>query len=378
MDSGMSVKPGEMTGTGEVNATQTTAGGPADGGGSAPLVSVVIPAYNAAGYIAGTLDSVRAQTYPRYEIYLVNDGSPDTPALEQALEAYLSDIHYIRQENRGPSGARNTAIRQARGKYIAFLDSDDLWLPHHLARQVEILENNRQVGLVYANAVHIEGNTPVGIAFESTPQEQPVTLEALLRERSTVNTSSTVALRQALLDAGLFDEGMKRCEDYDLWLRMVRRGVGVTFTREVQMCHRLRNGLAQNTELMKRARIQVYQKTLSAGPWTKELAGIMQEKIEAIEGELRLEFSKRSLLAGDFKDARNAAREANSVAPNWKLRAALFGLRFFPHLLQKFYRSHVQRTERRKRAQGARSVKNLGFTRGAIGLDPRARRRPSA
>ena len=361
-----------------MNATQTTAGGPANGGGSDPLVSVVIPAYNAAGYIAGTLDSVRAQIYTCYEIYVVNDGSPDTPALEQALEPYRSDIHYIRQENRGPSGARNSAIRQARGKYIAFLDSDDLWLPQHLARQVEILENNRQLGLVYANALHIEGNTAVGIAFESTPQEQPVTLEALLRERSTVNTSSTVALRQALLDAGLFDEGMNRCEDYDLWLRMVRRGVGITFTREVQMCHRLRNGLAKDAELMKRARIQVYQKTLSAGPLTRELAGIIREKIEAIEGELRLESSKRWLLAGDFKDALQAARAANAVAPNWKLRAALFGLRFFPHLLQKFYRWYVQRIERRKRAQGARSVKNLGFTMGATSPDTMARRRPSA
>ena len=116
-----------------------------------PLVSIVIPAYNAAEYIAGTLESVFAQVFTNYEIIVVNDGSPDSPALRQVLEPYRSRVRYIEQENKGPSGARNTGIRAARGKYIALLDSDDLWLPHHLANQVALIEGSQDLDLVYSN-----------------------------------------------------------------------------------------------------------------------------------------------------------------------------------------------------------------------------------
>src|ERR671939_2007579 len=97
-----------------------------------PAVSVIIPAYNAAAHIGAALDSVFAQTFTDYEVIVVNDGSPDTPELERALDAYAGRLLYVRQENRGPSGARNAGIRRARGEYVALLDSDDLWLPAYL------------------------------------------------------------------------------------------------------------------------------------------------------------------------------------------------------------------------------------------------------
>jgi glycosyltransferase involved in cell wall biosynthesis len=100
------------------------------------LVSVVIPAYNAAPYIAATLGSVFAQTFKSREVIVVNGGSPDTPALELALEPFPAKIRYIQQENRGASAARNAAIRAGREKYLAFLDSDDLCLPKLPAQQV--------------------------------------------------------------------------------------------------------------------------------------------------------------------------------------------------------------------------------------------------
>ena len=337
------------------------------------MVSVVIPAYNAAEFIQATLNSVRAQTFTNYEIIVVNDGSPDTPALELALQPYLSEIRYIRQPNGGPSSARNAAIRQARGKYIAFLDSDDLWLPLHLVRQVDLLEKDPSLGLVYSNAVHIEGYTPVGVAFANTPQSLPVTFEALLHERSTVNTSSAVASRQAILDAGLFDERMDRCEDYDLWLRMARNGVGITFTREVQMCHRLGNGLAGNSELMKRGRIRVYEKALSMGALTEQQSRMIREKIEAIEADVQTELSKQALLAGDFERARDAASQANAAAPSWKLRGMLLGIRFFPRLLQHIYRSHLRRAQLRKQQQRSQALKDIGFATNGFNLEQLAR-----
>jgi glycosyltransferase involved in cell wall biosynthesis len=349
-----------------VSATKTQIPGLASGTADDPIVTVVIPAYNAANYIAHTLDSVLAQTFRRYQIIVVNDGSPDTPALKSALEPYLLKIRYIEQENRGPSAARNAAIRQAGGKYIAFLDADDLWLPQHLTRQIERLENQPTLGLVYANALHIEGTTPVGIAFATTPQTPPVTFEALLAERCTVNTSSAVVSRKAILDAGFFDEQMNRCEDFDLWLRLARNGVLMTFNSEVQTCHRLGNGLSGNSEFMKQARIRVYEKTRSSGTLTEPQARIIAAKITAIEAELRLERGRKLLLTGEFQDAWHALREANSVTPRWTLRAAIFGLRYFPGLLRRLYRRHLRHIDQQKRAARARSLRQAGFADPAI------------
>src|ERR1044071_9453875 len=101
-----------------------------------PLVSVIVPAYDVAEFIAEALDSVLAQTFDDYEIIVINDGSPDTKDLERALAPYLSRIVYIKQENRGVSAARNTGIKAARGSLIAFLDADDTWLPNYLEVQV--------------------------------------------------------------------------------------------------------------------------------------------------------------------------------------------------------------------------------------------------
>ena len=107
-------------------------------GDAPPLVSVIIPAYMAAAYIHETLESVFRQTYRNFEVILINDGSPDTEDFERAIAPYRDRIIYIRQENGGPSAARNTGIRRARGEYLAFLDSDDVWYPTCLAALVEL------------------------------------------------------------------------------------------------------------------------------------------------------------------------------------------------------------------------------------------------
>src|ERR1039458_8017361 len=107
-----------------------------------PQVSVIIPAFNAAGHIVAALESVFAQSFTDYEVILVNDGSPDTEQLEQAIQPYVSRIAYLAQENRGPSAARNLGIRHARGEWLAFLDSDDAWLPHYLAEQLRFLRED--------------------------------------------------------------------------------------------------------------------------------------------------------------------------------------------------------------------------------------------
>jgi hypothetical protein len=331
-----------------------------------PLISVAIPAYNAAACIGPTLDTVFAQTFTNFEVIVVNDGSPDTPALESALAPYRSRIRYIRQENRGPSGARNVAIKEARGTYVAFLDSDDVWLPRHLERQVAMLEADSSLGLVYSNAVHIEDGRAVGIAFDNTPQSLPVDFDALLEERATVNTSSAVALRRAIVEAGLFDEQMRRCEDFDLWLRMAYSGVRVTFTREIQIGHRLANGLAASGDLMKQALIQVYEKTAATKALSPKQQTIVREKIRTISTARQFERAKQHLLDGSFEKSLECLELARASAPSWKLRTAELGIRSFPKLVQAAYRSHLRRVERRKRARRARSLARAGIRGGRI------------
>ncbi len=120
-----------------------------------PKVSVVIPAYNAMTYLPETITSVLQQTYTDFEVVVVNDGSTDK--IEEWI-VQISDprIKLVSQANLGLAGARNTGIRESQGKYLAFLDADDLWEPTKLEKQVKILEKNPEVGLVYTWVTYID------------------------------------------------------------------------------------------------------------------------------------------------------------------------------------------------------------------------------
>jgi glycosyltransferase involved in cell wall biosynthesis len=327
-----------------------------------PQVSVVIPAYNAAANIASALDSVFAQTLADFEVVVVNDGSPDTDALEQELKPYRARIGYFKQANRGPSAARNLGIREAKGTYVAFLDADDFWLPQHLSRQVERLSRNKKLGLIYSNALHLRGDTLIGTAFERVPQSGAVDLESLLSERCTINTSSVVVLRSALVEAGLFDENMLHCEDFDLWLRLAAIGTGMEYAREVQVGHRVSNGLAASRELMKRGRALAYEN------FTKFAAGsaaqnsqhsLIAAKLKALDFEIHVELAKQHLLAGSYGEALSEVRLARTVVQERKLRWAELGLLYFPSALRWAYRTYAQRQERCSQRREAKSLKEL-------------------
>src|SRR5688500_16843212 len=93
-----------------------------------PLVSVIIPTYNAAEFIGETLDSVFAQTFKNFEVIVINDGSSDNVQLEQVLQRYPVNLHYIKQDNQGAAAARNAGLHAATGEFVAFLDADDTWV----------------------------------------------------------------------------------------------------------------------------------------------------------------------------------------------------------------------------------------------------------
>lgn len=187
------------------------------------MVSVIIPTFNRAELLGKAVGSVLAQTYTDFELFVVDDGSTDRTA--DVVGAFNdARIVFLRQENRGRSAARNRAIALSRGRYVAFLDSDDEYLDHKLSCQVAYMDTHPEVGMVYTSAhcideggnllerhaytASVEGNIYKDVAFF-----QPVTI-----------TLPTVMVRREILQlVGLFDEAMERFEDTDLWRRIAKR-----------------------------------------------------------------------------------------------------------------------------------------------------------
>lgn len=186
-----------------------------------PLVSVVIPTFNRCGLVQQAIDSVFAQTYPAYEVVVVDDGSTD--GTEQALaDRFGEQIRYIWQDNQGESVARNAGISMATGEYIALLDSDDIWLPDKLSQQVLLIESSSRVCMVGCQAwlIDFQGqrldDTPLGSGLEPAD----LSLESLLLSNRFGGGSIGLIRRGALEQVGGFDADIRFGEDWDLWLRL--------------------------------------------------------------------------------------------------------------------------------------------------------------
>ena len=187
-----------------------------------PTVSVIIPTYNRAHLISRAIKSVLNQTYQDFEVIVVDDGSTDNT--EKIVKSFNdSRIRYIRHEmNRGGAAARNTGIKAARGEYIAFLDSDDEWLPEKLRRQVEYLESSdEKVGVVYCSQYLQDDSTntvgePGGDLYTGNVYKY------LLRGWCPPTTSLFLVKYRLLTEVGFFDPSLPSFQDYDLWLRLAQ------------------------------------------------------------------------------------------------------------------------------------------------------------
>jgi glycosyltransferase involved in cell wall biosynthesis len=182
----------------------------------APSISVVIPYYNGARFVAEALDSVRAQTLAPLEVIVVDDGSrPDDAA---ALDRVATDcvvIHLPR--NRGVSVARNTGIARARGDWIAFLDCDDLWEPRKLEVQAALVSATPGCRAVHCG---LQASRPDG-SMQAFPKEE-VPFEGFLEFPLPVFPSATMMERNSLIECGLFDPTLAVCQDLDLCMRFAR------------------------------------------------------------------------------------------------------------------------------------------------------------
>jgi glycosyltransferase involved in cell wall biosynthesis len=181
-----------------------------------PLVSVIIPTYNRGWIVKEAIDSVLEQDFSDYELIVVDDGSDDnTPAI---LKAYGKKITVLRQPNKGVSAARNYGIAAASGRLIAFLDSDDLWLPHKLSTQVKFFKDHPDAVINQTQEHWIRDGVRVN------PKKKHHKFSGMIFEKSLalclVSPSAVMIQKSLFGTVGVFDEDLPACEDYDLWLRI--------------------------------------------------------------------------------------------------------------------------------------------------------------
>lgn len=300
----------------------------------APLVSVIIPAFNTANYIGAALQSVFSQTFADYEVILVNDGSSDTEQLEKAIQPYLNRITYLSQENRGPSAARNAGIRQARGEWLAFLDSDDIWLPQYLKEQFRFLRTDESLDMVYCDAILYGATQANGKTFmQECPSNGPVTFESLLLEQTQVITSGTVVRRQKATAAGLFDENLHCAEDHDLWLRIVHCGGKVSYQRVSLLRRHIRSGSQGSAPgSLLAGEIQVLTKLDQTLDLSFRTRSLLAGRLRKIQGKHAFIEGEQFLLAQDFEKASQLLDRAQALAPTAKVRGLRMGLRIAPRL----------------------------------------------
>lgn len=187
------------------------------------LFSVIMPAHNAMKTIRSSIESVLSQTYPRWELIVVDDGSTD--GTSEAIKNFLGDnrVNYLHQSNKGASSARNTGIKASCGNYVAFLDSDDHWAPTKLAITLQHIISCPRAGLFYSDVLVIDETGRVLWANDRIRYNSNVYYQLI--EADFITTSSVVVQRKCLDQVGYFSieyQSGASCEDWDLWLRIAK------------------------------------------------------------------------------------------------------------------------------------------------------------
>lgn len=215
-----------------------------------PKVSTIIPTYNRSTYVVSAIDSASNQTYIDHEIIVVDDGSLDNT--KEILRPYIESgkIRYFYQENKGPAAARNKGIREARGEYISFLDSDDKALPNKLEEQVKILDENKNIGLVYGKILIEDINKGTlrnfGLVFPGTIPCHEMFLNLL--KYHLFFSICTVTMRREIAARYKFDPRMKIGEDFLFFLQVSRDYMFYGVNKPFAIISRGHNSLMSNED----------------------------------------------------------------------------------------------------------------------------------
>lgn len=219
-----------------------------------PKVSILTPAYNSAKYLPETIESVLAQTFQDFEMIIVDDGSTDNT--KEVVEAYVKNypgkIRYIYQQNAGPAAARNTAIKNSTGEYLALLDSDDLWFPNRLEEGVKILDTHPEVGLVHSRTKRVIGDIEMGGSVRQTKYLSGMIYTNLILRKAHISCLTALFRRKCIEDVGIFDEA-RECigvEDRELWLRISKKYPVYFIDKDLGIYRIIASGISRNQKRM--------------------------------------------------------------------------------------------------------------------------------
>lgn len=258
-----------------------------------PTVSILTPAYNAEAFLTDSIESVRQQTFTDFELLVVDDGSTDgTAAIAAQYAARDPRVRVSRQQNLGLPAARNAALARARGRYVALLDSDDMWMPTYLADQIGILERRPDLAILSANAFNFGGAWDGQPLLPAGPAAhlREVTLLDLVRVEDSVSIL-TVFRREVADTLGGWDTSFARSEDYDFWLRALASGFRLAINPQpLAFYRRHANSLSSNELAMLRS-VQTVLKKL------RERCADQREVTNAIDTQLA-QLSHRELVVG--------------------------------------------------------------------------------
>ena len=316
-----------------------------------PLISVIIPTYNRARYVTRAIDSALAQTYKNYEIIVVNDGSTDNT--REVLEPYFTKINYVYQDNQGVSSARNTGIQHATGEWIAFLDSDDEWLPEKLSVQMhEIVQSDNNVCLHTTNHLVIHDQNNKTNNFDITGFSKATEIVNIVErplkyqiKYGLARTPCAVIKHEALFDAGLFDPELSLYEDQDLMCRLALQGAwGVSKLELVRVYRREEDILSLSKQRINKplksieSLVYLYEKLSKNSQLTPEEKQLVIKTLYSYIGTLGMELIKMKEKSKAYFILRQA------LSQNISLKLLLkYSLTFFPNNFASWVASSWQR-----------------------------------
>ena len=296
---------------------------------SEPLVSIIIPAYNSVHFLQEAIESCLAQTYPSFEIIVVDDGSTDeTAALMQ--DHYVDHVQYIYQTNMGPSAARNKGVAAAKGEYIKFLDADDQLLPEHIQQCVTVLQQQPNCGVVYTRFQHVAEDGVTLLEMEDPPLlSGDVFCDLLLSNSKAVLTSALMVRASVLARTEGFreDPGFYNSEDWDLFLQLASLTSFASIDQILLRYRHHKEGLTQNPYNAAYGR-------LLAVKYARNYAGreqcLSDAEYDVFEADRHHQLAWVSWALNRRAEARRRFRKAQQLDSNHRLiRHVYIGMSFF-------------------------------------------------
>jgi glycosyltransferase involved in cell wall biosynthesis len=269
---------------------------------SHPAISVIVPCYGQARFLPECIESVRKQTFTDWECVVVNDGSPDdTGAVARRLAAEDSRVRLVEQENRGLAGARNRGIEEARGKWIQFLDADDMIELEKFRLQVRALEGISELAVAYCDSLRVvnrQGKREISPieTLRLDPEEPVIDIAMRWSLEGAIPVHAFLFDARIFKDRGIrFDESLRNVEDWECWMRLFRLRPRLVFVDAPLALYRVHDAsMCWDRESMRRGTLLAIEKQMQLADGDERMKRILEERLAAIfSAERAREFGER-------------------------------------------------------------------------------------